>query len=495
MRIRGCFASIIERNGRPAGSTLAYAGAARTRTNRSTHKLLTPLAAAAAFAGAPFPANAQVIGAQTSTAYQEAIAAGYKALALCEGVIAAGRTEAQVEALELRGIYPEYQPLLPRLPATIDRTNRSVQVSFASDLPPRRADWSPRTGCVVQPIGRAVAPWPASAPRAALPLPGDARPWPLGDAGIAPRPRPALAQTVARAFDRATYKGETVGVVVMRDGRIVAERYADGFGPFTANRTWSVAKSIGGTLVGIAVRDLKIDPRKAASIPEWGHPADPRRQITMDHLLRMASGLHSDHYGNRTDAIYFGGTTVTEQATGWPLEVRPGTRFRYANNDIMLAARAVRAAMNNDARYAAWPSQLFTPLGMQHTTAGTDWQGNLILSSQVYTTARDLARLGQFWLQDGVWQGKRLLPEGWMRYMTTPSGPQPADGPGYGATMWLFGAAQGLPAGSYSAQGNRGQYVMVVPSERLVIVRRGEDPANTRFDIARFTADVIRDVK
>jgi len=161
----------------------------------------------------------------------------------------------------------------------------------------------------------------------------------------------------------------------------------------------------------------------------------------------------------------------------------------------MLAARAIRAAMNNDTRYAAWPSQLFTPLGMKHTTAGTDWQGNLILSSQVYTTARDLARLGQFWLQDGVWQGKRLLPDGWMRYMTTASGPQPADGPGYGATMWLFGPAQGLPAGSYSAQGNRGQYVMVVPSEKLVIVRRGEDSTNARFDIARFTADVIRNLK
>ncbi len=453
--------------------------------------------AAAAISLALLPAQvaAQVIGTQTSTAYNHAVAAGYKALALCEGVIAAGRTEAQVEAAELRGIYPEYQPLLPKLRATIDRTKRSVSVAFGSDLPPRMAAWAPRTGCVLQPIGRAVAPWPASFPNTPLPAPGDARPWPMGDRGIAPRPSPALAATIGRAFDRTTYKGETVGVIVVRDGRIVGERYGESFGPFVSNRTWSVAKSIAGTLVGVAVRDLKIDPAKPANIPEWRHAGDPRRAITLDNLMRMASGLHSDHYGNRTDAIYFGGTTVTEQAAGWPIEVQPGTRFRYANNDIMLAARAVRATMNNDARYAAWPSQLFGPLGMQHTTAGTDWQGNLILSSQVYTTARDLARLGQFWLQDGVWQGKRLLPAGWMRYMTTPSGPQPADGPGYGATMWLFGAKQGLPEGSYSAQGNRGQYVMVVPSERLVIVRRGEDHGTGRFDIARFTADVIRDLK
>jgi CubicO group peptidase (beta-lactamase class C family) len=437
----------------------------------------------------------QVIGAQTSTAYEHAVAAGYKAITLCEGVIAAGRAEAQVEALELRGIYSEYQPLLPKLRATIDRAKRSVSVTFPGDLPPRLAQWAPRTGCVLQPIGRAVAPWPSSSSNTPLPAPGDARPWPMGDGGIAPRPSPALATTIGRAFDRTTYKGETVGVVVVRDGRIIAERYADGFGPFVSNRTWSVAKSIAGTLVGVAARDLRIDPLRPANIPEWEHPGDPRQAITLDNLLRMASGLHSDHYGNRTDAIYFGGTTVTEQVPGWPIEVRPGTRFRYANNDIMLAARAVRATMKNDTRYAAWPSQLFGALGMQHTTAGTDWLGNFILSSQVYTTARDLARLGQFWLQDGVWQGKRLLPAGWMRYMTTPSGPQPADGPGYGATMWLFGAKQGLPSGSYSAQGNRGQYVMVVPSERLVIVRRGEDHGSGRFDIARFTADVIRDLK
>ncbi|OWK32584.1 6-aminohexanoate-dimer hydrolase [Sphingomonas mucosissima] len=439
------------------------------------------------------PASAQVIAAERSTAYENALAAGYKAQALCEGVIAAGRTEAQVEALELRGIYSEYQPLLPRLKATVDRKARSVLVSFPGDLPPRRADWAPGLGCVLAPIGGTARLWPAGTWQGQLPAPADARPWPLGDGGIAPRSSVALAATIDKAFDRATYKGETVGVVVLRDGRIVGEKYASGFGPFVANRTWSVAKSIAGTLVGIAVQELRIDPQKPAQVPEWRVAGDPRRSITLDQLLRMSSGLHSDHYGNRTDAIYFGGTTVTEQAAGWPLEVKPGTRFRYANNDIMLAARAVRAAMNNDKRYARWPQRLFEPLGMQHTTAGTDWQGNFILSSQVYTTARDLARLGQLWLQDGVWQGKRLLPAGWMRYMTAPSGPQPAEGAGYGATMWLFGPKQGLPAGTYSAQGNRGQYVMVVPSQKLVIVRRGEDGASARFDIARFTADVIRD--
>ena len=439
-------------------------------------------------------APAQQVSPQVSTSYQHAIAAGYTALSLCEGAFAAGRSEAQVRALELRGIYPEYEYIVPNLRATIDRNMRSVLVPFAGDLPPRRADWAPRTGCVLAPIGRTSRLFPpALHPLGVIPGPADPRPWPMGDGGIAPRPATALAQHVARAFDRSTYgRGTTLGVVILRDGRVVAEQYGEGFGPLVPNRTWSVAKSIAGTLVGMAVRDLRIDPRKPANIPEWRTPGDPRQAITLDHLLRMSSGLHSDAAGNRTDALYFGGTSVTEQVPGWSLEARPGTRFRYANNDILLAVRAVRATMANEDRYSGWPSQqLFFPLGMQHTTAGADWQGNLILSSQVYTTARDLARLGQFWLQDGVWLGKRLLPVGWMRYMTTPAGPQPATGPGYGATMWLFGPKQGLPAGSYSAQGNRGQYVMVIPSERLVVVRRGEDGGNTRFDIAKFTADVI----
>ena len=427
------------------------------------------------------------------TPYQRAIAAGYKAAMLCSGIFNAGRTEQQVEADELRGIYPEYQAILPQLKAEIEHGTGEVTVAWSDTLPPRRATYGTGIGCTNLPIGTPNARLgpdeirigPHQLRRGPSPAP-----WPAGDRRIAPRPTGPLRAAVTRVFDRATYGqgSETTGVVVLRDGQVMAERYRDGFGPFTSNRTWSVAKSISGTLIGMA----RLDPAKPASVPEWRSPlGDARGAITIDHLLRMASGLHSETAGNRTDAIYFGGTAVTEQATCWPLEAMPGTRFRYANNDTLLAIRAMRAQLGEE-RYEQFPkAALFSPLGMRHTVAERDWRGNYILSSQVWSTARDLARLGQFWLQDGVWQGKRLLPEGWMRYMTTPSGPQPATGPGYGATLWLFGPKQGLPAGSYAAQGNRGQFVMVVPSERLVIVRRGEDPGSARFDIARFSGDVI----
>jgi CubicO group peptidase (beta-lactamase class C family) len=441
------------------------------------------------------------------TPYDRAIAAGYKALTLCSAIFNAGRTQAQAEALELSGIYPEYDAIVPTLRAEVQRFYTppgphgappnmwaaEVRVAFDESLPPRIAHWNVNEGCVILPIGDSggdnvpvTMMWPGTRPFAG----GlDAQPWPVGDRGASTPTPPGLVVPLAHAFDGRSYgTGRTTGVIVVHEGRIVGERYADGFDMHTSQRTWSVAKSISGTLIGIGVRQ-GFFPRGRLAIPEW---TDARGTIHLDDLLRMASGLHSATAGNRTDAIYFGGTTVTQELAYWPLEVLPGSRFRYSNDDILFAIRALRTQIGNDERYNAFPrAELFAPLGMTRTVAETDVGGNFILSSQVWSTARDLARLGQFWLDDGVWQGRRILPEGWMRYMTTPSGPQPASGPGYGATMWLFGPAQGLPAGSYAAQGNRGQYVMVVPSRHLVIVRRGEDGGDMRFDIARFTADVM----
>jgi CubicO group peptidase (beta-lactamase class C family) len=442
---------------------------------------------APAFAGALLSFVATLAApaqAAEPTAYQRALAAGYKAGILCSGIFNAGRTQAQVEALELTGIYPEYAAIVPTLPATIDSKHSIVTVHFDNELPPRSAEWRPYLGCVTQPIG--VPPWPYHPSDSASDMPEPQAP----EFRMSPDRR--FERPIRAAFDESYgLKTRTVGVVIVRNGTIVGERYAEGFDSGQANRTWSVAKSISGTLIGIAVRQRLLDPSKPAQIPEWGSGRDARIGITLDNLLRMASGLHSDTAGNRTDALYMGATTVTQETVHWPLEAKPGTRFRYANNDILLAIRSLRAALNNDDRYLEFPhAELFDKIGMTHTVAETDWQGNFILSSQVWSTARDLARLGLLWLNDGVWNGERILPEGWVKYITTPSGPQPETGPGYGATMWLFGPKQGLPEGSYAAQGNRGQYIMVIPSKRVVIVRRGEDPAGSSFDIAKFSADV-----
>jgi CubicO group peptidase (beta-lactamase class C family) len=430
--------------------------------------------------------------------YERAIAAGYKALTLCSGIFNAGRDEAQLATLELKGIYPEYDTLVPLLTATVDRERKRVSVPFDDAQPPRIAAWRPHVGCTQLPIGagtEAISTLPrfdATAP--AL----DDRPWPLGDRNATGRlkgDRRAFDDVVRNAFE-GNHFGEgsqTTGVIVLQHGRIVGERYRNGFGPHVSQRTWSVAKSLAGTLVGIASGEGRIDAARPAALAAWQAPGDPRAAITTDQLLRMASGLTSTTAGNRTDALYFGGATVDQEATSWPLLALPGTTYRYANNDTVLAVRALRERIGDDAQALAYPfTALLWKIGMTRTVPETDWRGNYILSSQVWATARDLARWGLLYQDDGVFQGQRILPEGWVKYTTTPAGPQPPTGEfGYGATLWLLAKSPGVPADAFGALGNRGQFVIVVPSRQVVIVRRGEDPSGARFDIARFTAGIL----
>jgi CubicO group peptidase (beta-lactamase class C family) len=464
------------------------------------------------------PASAQIDRPE----YVRAIAAGYKAGFLCSNIFNGGLTQAQTEADDLRGTYAELDPIFPQLPAEIDRERKRVRVRYSDTMPPRIAQWRPALGCTHLPIGSSAA--------AADRLPRivgagshhretDNRPWPMGDLQATARPRgdaAALARAVAGAFDRSTYGAgtETTAVLVLQGDRIVAERYRRDFTMHNSQRTWSVAKSMAATVIGRAAQLGVVDvnaplglagarvalgsPRPARPeapwprIPEWSSPDDPRAAITTDHLLRMASGLHSDFAGNRTDALYFGGIGISEQAAAFPLVAAPGSVFRYANNDTVLAIRALQSGLGDSGAALAFPFEhLFWRIGMTRTAAETDHNGHFIMSSQVWTTARDLARLGLLHLDDGVWRGERLLPPGWNDYIRRRGPAQPARGYGYGAGWWTFPADAGLPGDAFVAQGNRGQYLVVVPSRRIVIVRRGFDRAGARFDPAPFVRDVL----
>lgn len=442
---------------------------------------------AAALVLAPAAASAQ------EDPHVRALAAGYKAAFLCSGLFNAGQTPEQVAADDLEGIYPDYQALVRDLPAEIDRDRKTVSVAFDPKLPPRIAAWRPTLGCAQLPIG-AGAEAAERLPKVSIRPPDQsARRWPDGDAGATVRTPRKLAQVAERAFDPSAYGGKTTAVVVVKDGRIVAERYRPGYDHATPQRTWSVAKSLTAAVVGRAAHLGLLKVEAPANIPEWRAPGDPRSAITLAQLMHMGSGLWTDGPGNRTDEVYLGGGLVTEWATRMPMEAAPGARFRYANNDTLLAARAVRAALGDGEKALEFPfTELFWRIGMTRTTPETDWQGNYILSSQVWTTARDLARLGLLHLNDGVWNGERLLPEGWSRFVATPAPAQPSSGPGYGAYFWLFGPAQGLPEGAYAMRGNRGQFVFIVPARRAVIVRRGFDAAGgPQFQDAKFVADIL----
>ncbi|MFC7537228.1 serine hydrolase domain-containing protein [Sphingomonas sp. GCM10030256] len=434
-------------------------------------------------------------------AYVRALAAGYKAAFVCSNLFNGGLSEQQTETDDLRGTYSSLNPIFPTLTATIDRQGRTVSVPYDDAMPPRIAVWRPSLGCTQLPIG--AGPDAASTlPRMPLSPPNlDMQPWPTGDRQATARPNgdaAALAGVVRSAFDRRTYGqgSETTAILVVQQGKIVSERYRSDLNMHSSQRTWSVGKSIAGTVMGAAVHQSLIDVKAAAPVPEWQHIGDPRRRISTDQLLRMASGLNSDHAGNRTDALYFGGVAVADQAASWPLVAEPGTAFRYANNDTVLAIRGLQHVLGDGEKSLRFPFEaLFWKIGMTRTVPETDWRGHFIMSSQVWTTARDLARLGILHLNDGVWNSQRILPPGWTDYVRSHGPAQPTSGYGYGATWWTFPKDSSLPQDAIVAQGNRGQYVVVIPSLSLVIVRRGFDATGMNFDLTRFTKDLLAAVR
>jgi CubicO group peptidase (beta-lactamase class C family) len=435
------------------------------------------------------PVNAQSAQEQLNARYDRALAAGYKALMLCGAIanaerVGEDRTPEHVTEMELTGIYPQLEQIVRELPHEIARNAsgviEQVSVQWSDDMPPRIAHYRGRDGCAILPIGHGHTSQGHDYPayRDAL-----VRNWHV------------KVSTPVRKELNAALSGEygegsrTTGVIVDQRGQVVDGLFAQGYGPFVPQRTWSVAKSIAATLVGMAV--YRGDANVSDSAGLGADDSDPRRAITVDHLLRMASGRYSDTPGNRTDPLYFGGTTVTERAANWPLLNPPGSSFRYANNDTLMAVAAVADGFGQHSVF----NQLWS-IGMVNTTAEADWQGSHVLSSQVWASAFDLVEFGRLYLRGGVLpDGERVLPEGWVEYVSAPSGPQP-DGPlGYGASWWLMNKSEGIPPDTIAAMGNRGQYVVVVPSGDVVIVRRGEDPAGSRFDIVSFTRDVLESLE
>ncbi|MDO9368192.1 MAG: serine hydrolase [Sphingopyxis sp.] len=434
------------------------------------------------------PAHAQTPALKANVELNRAWAAGYRAGFMCSSLWNGGGKPAEaIERDELSGIYPEIEADVRALTADVDNKAKRVSVRYRDDMPPRVAVWNRRTGCVTLPIGAQ----PVRATDSTGERPDfDVRPWPLGDKGANWPVGRALTPFDRVGTNMESFGGRSSSLLIVKTGKISVERYWLGHERHTAQRTFSVAKSMAATLIGYATDQGQIDVKKPALIAEWRTPGDPRAAITTEQLMRMASGLTSDTAGNRSDAIYMGGASVRQWTTQWPLLNPPNTRYRYANNDTMLAVLSLKAAQKK-AGTALDPAAFFDRIGMTRTFAEHDKDGDYILSSQVWTTARDLARLGLLYQNDGLWDGKRLLPADWRTFVTMPSGPQP-DGPfGYGAGFWLFNKSDGIPADAFGAFGNRGQYLVIIPSRQLVIVRQGYDDDKNRLDIAAFVKAIV----
>ena len=426
--------------------------------------------------------------------------AGYKALFTCSGYFSAGQSLAEIESNELSGIYVDYRPFMERVDdAVILEAQKTILVGFDGALPPRAAVWRPGIGCSLLPTGASadMTAWlPSFTEGASTTLTDNSTA--LGDNVTLTDNTFALdllGIPVSFAFDSSTY-GEgtrTSAVLVLHKGQVVAEQYARGIDRTTPQRTWSVAKSLTSTVIGAAVYQGVLGLDNEAVISDFNKGGDPRRSITLRDVLNMASGLEANTPGSRTDRLYFGGASIVDTLATRSLEALPGSRFNYSNIDTLIAMRALREALNNDAAYRAFPySSVLHKIGARHTILETDWHGDYMSSSQVWMTARDMARLGQLYLQNGTWGGERILPRWWVDYVTNPQSPQPDGDFGYSGSFWLIGGVDGAPRDAYAGLGNRGQHMVIVPSRDLVIVRRGFDVAGEpRFEIARLTADIV----
>ncbi len=312
-------------------------------------------------------------------------------------------------------------------------------------------------------------------------------------------PPTTLAKVIAPLFEDPAMS-ETRAVVVMHGGRIVAERYAPGYGPDTRLISWSMAKSITGTLIGLMVADGRLALDEPAPVPEWQTPGDPRAKITLRQLLQMSSGL--DHTENpepdKGIEIYQADTTrmlfldghenVARYAEARPMEAAPGEKFEYSTatthilDDIM--TRSLTDSENPEVRRDAMreylQGRLFDPLGMTSAFAEFDRSGTMLGGSMIHATARDWAKFGEFLRNNGSVRSAQLLPTSWTRFMKTSSPHDDA----YGAHLWLNkrrpgGRDQVLfpdkgPSDVFSALGHLGQFTLVSPQNRLTIVRLGK---------------------
>lgn len=319
------------------------------------------------------------------------------------------------------------------------------------------------------------------------------RQWP--ERALAPAVETKLAPLIDFAFSDPAPEtmGETHAFLAVQSGRIVAEHYWRGFDRNSTHHSWSQAKSITQALVGILAREGKIDVQAPANVPEWTGN-DPRHAITLDQLLRMSSGLKfAEDYVDAgvSDVIEMlfgaGKADVAAYAAKSGLIHPPGRFWSYSSGTSNLVARAAALAYgaSGEAFRDFMFRELFDPIGMTSAQPKFDAAGTFIGSSFCYCTPRDFARFGLLYLRGGVWDGTRILPEGWVDYARTPTPVPETERLGYGAHWWLGMAGPG----SFSANGYEGQYTVLVPELDLILVRNGKSPNKQKDAVQDWLAE------
>ncbi|MDE3157131.1 MAG: serine hydrolase [Acidobacteriota bacterium] len=417
---------------------------------------------------------------------------------LCSGVFIAGRDPAEVLTDDVRvdgkAVLASGAVTVRRQPPAVVITEPGIHVE---------AVYRQGVGCTLlngaseaEVYGQYTAP-PAPA------VTRSTAPWPDGDGGPGPLPTDVNAtaldaaltyafsepaQPAAPAGGQAPQKliRDTRAVVIAWNGRLIAERYAAPFTATTPQLGYSMTKSLINALTGILVREGKLSVDEHPPVPEW-RAGDPRTAITLDDMLHMSTGLqfveaYSDQLVD-TVLMLYAEPDAAHYAAEKPLLQTPGSVWQYSSGTTNLISRIDRQAVGGAlADYFTFPQRaLFSKVGADSAVMEPDASGTFLGSTFMYATARDWARLGQLYLDDGVWHGERIFPEGWVKYTATPA-PHAPDGR-YGAQFWLNAGDPAdpskrswphMPTDTFAMIGYQGQAVVIIPSRHLVVVRLGE---------------------
>ncbi len=407
--------------------------------------------------------------------------AGYAKI-LCSAVFVSGRDPNEGAKNSAYWIMPPDEQ--NTVAWTVDRDHQIVRASLAGAT--REAEFYGDQGCIIHPPGKSAIFFTPVPVKTALPDP-TTQAWPMGDRPDGAPPDPAIDRAKLDAAVDAAFADPaalTAAFLVVYKGRIVAERYMPGVGKDTQLESWSMGKSIISTLFALLVKDGIYSLDQPAQVPAWRSPDDPRSKIRHIDLLRMSGGLkfvgnqepggasdrgYPDHY-----YIYTGAVDAFAYSINRGVEFPPNTEGRYRNCDPLTIGYLIKQAVAKKGEpYLIWPQRaLFDQIGIRRQVMETDPYGNFILTGYDFGTARNWARLGLLYLQDGVWQGARILPEGWTTFVSTlaPAWKRPV----YGGLFWINGdGAWNLPKEAYFMAGAGGQNTFIVPSHHLVVVRMG----------------------
>ncbi|MFA6617853.1 MAG: serine hydrolase [Candidatus Neomarinimicrobiota bacterium] len=400
------------------------------------------------------------------------IITGYAAKAMTSSVFLSGRAQEDVEAVDLNFSFIKYNKNI------VDMEKKTVKSRFLWYT--SKAVFDEQYGATLvkkydeaEILARPIIDYESTTELDYSKL------WPEGDQVITRIHRnvdyAALSQAYENAFSNEIPYYGTRALLVVHEGELIAEDYAEGFDSQTRLLSWSIAKSVTNAMVGILVKEGKVDIYDPILMTAWENTE--KAKITWNDLMHMCSGLEwEENYGNESDVNVmlhktgdFGIYTANKKVESAPNEV-----WEYSSGSTNIISYKIRELFENDLDYYNFPyDELFSKINIKSAVFETDPSGTFVGSSYLYATARDYARFGLLYLNDGVWQNERILPEGWVDYTRTPV--EASDGK-YGAFFWTNNSKQmpDAPADTYFCQGYDGQWIMIVPSKELVVVRLGD---------------------